>query len=136
MKLIKQNDKYTKASEALQAARNLIRDTVRWTRGSLAVRHVGGYLVECGTKAKQAEAFCALGAVKRVNGPAERSATAFLREAALHTLQSQGARPEDTKGANHHIFSVNDTERFGGHKSVLKMFARAIRQAKKFEQTK
>jgi hypothetical protein len=122
--------KFEKASQALQAARKLISDKKRWVRDYLAVRKdewMGR--VACSTKSKNAEAFCALGAVKRVNGPAERAATAYLRQAALRYLQVNGTS-DDEKPVNKHIFKVNDNKRYG-HKHVLKVFTNAIRRAKK-----
>jgi hypothetical protein len=125
--------KFRKASEALQAARQLISDTKRWTRNYLAIRKEDGLKIVCSTKSKNAEAFCALGAVKHVNGPAERSAVSYLREAALRHLQSFGAEKESTTLAkNVHIFDVNDGQgKYRGHKNVMKIFVDAIRRAKK-----
>jgi len=128
--------KYTKASDALRAARDLIRNKNRWTTGDLAVKYRDNETHRCTTKSKDAVAFCALGAVKRVNGPAEKAAIAFLRAAGLH-LRAQLAsgeskvfytpEPPYTVG-DQDIFSINDDY---GHEYVLRMFSRAIRQAKK-----
>jgi hypothetical protein len=76
--------------------------------------------VRCSTKSKHATAFCALGAVQHVNGPAQRSATAFLREAAAVITGSGEPR------MNEDIFIVNDEM---GHPYVLKMFKLAIKRA-------
>lgn len=123
--------KFKKASLALQAARALIRSEKRWTQGELAVRARRYYnafihdqpTVRCSTKAKNATAFCALGAVKRINGPAERRATAFLRQAGLKIVKNAVG-----EGSDQDIFAVNDDM---GHEATLKMFTLAIRQAKK-----
>jgi hypothetical protein len=124
--------KFKKASEVLQAARQLIRDIHRWTTGDLAIRtDFQGRKSSCSTRAKNAEAFCALGAVRRVDGPAQRSATAFLREAALRIQQSYGREIHTTKAVDDNIFAVNDTSVYGGHKTVLRMFTNAIRQARR-----
>ena len=119
--------KFKKASQALAAARDLIRSEKRWTQNDLAVKTIyKGTDYEqtkaCSTKSPNAVAFCALGAVKRVNGPAEKSATAFLRQAAAKFLD------EADTPINEDIFTVNDV---WGHESTLKMFSLAIKSAKK-----
>jgi len=119
--------KFKKASQALAAARDLIRNEERWVQNDLAVKTIykgTGYEQHraCSTKSPNAEAFCALGAVRRVNGPAEKSATAFLRQAAAKLLD------ETDTPINADIFTVNDEY---GHKETLKMFSLAIKAAKK-----
>lgn len=122
--------KFTKASEALFAAKNLIKDKRRWVQYALAVKTGKGYfwetriLIPCSTKAKNAVAFCALGAVKRINGPAEHEATVFLREAGLYIRYKRPRRNPKTED----ILFVNDIK---GHKATMKMFHRAILQARK-----
>lgn len=127
--------KFKKASQALAAAKELIRPMKRWTQGSLAVKFIGKgddrQTLACKTKAKKAEAFCALGAVKRINGPAERAATAFLRQAAS-AMQGDFALQSETD-----IFEINDEGEGSGrvavarsHRRVLRMFDRAIKAAK------
>jgi hypothetical protein len=121
--------KYKKASEALAAAKALIGNKKRWIQGYLAARRIKPDVVKsCPTKSKHAEAFCALGAVKRVNGPAERAATAFLREAATAMLRKRGAHYDDSQLRD--IFEINDSEKGRAYASVMAMFKRAIRQAK------
>jgi hypothetical protein len=120
--------KYKRASSALKAARKLIEDEKGWVQEYLAVSTKEspktGDPVRCGTKSEHASAFCALGAVKRVNGPAERAAVAFLREAGRKIL---GDLAHD-KDNDQNIFDVNDDM---GHKSTLKMFDIAIKAALK-----
>ncbi len=142
---------YKKASSVLKAAASIIRNPKHWVTGYEAVREarpnesswhtttrtIAGEHVEvamCNTKADCAIAFCAMGAVKRINGPAERSALAYLREAGLYVANQNAkatGRPIDKtkKPMNYHIFNINDGRQYG-HKQVLKMFARAIRRAK------
>jgi hypothetical protein len=127
--------KFKKASEVLEAARKVIRSEKRWATGELAFTaefdEDDMNIVPCKTRAKQAMAFCALGAVQFVDGPAERSATAFLREAGKHIIY--GEDRSDIVAEDHHIFKVNDEM---GHKPALKMFSLAIRAAKKAEAAK
>ena len=126
--------KFKKASDALQAALGLFRNPKRWTQGHLAISD--GYA--CSTKSKNAEAFCALGAVKRVNGPAEKSATAFLREAAKQILIDSKMYPVvaiTEKPKNEHIFTLNDYVEDSPNSNktlnkVRKMFRLAIKNAK------
>lgn len=150
--------KYRRASEVLQQAREILRHEERWITGDLAKAQepiyaedpqsgeitkdlVGVDSVECDTDSKEAVAFCALGAVNFVNGPAERSATAFLRQAA-HRLSNPRELPQSAPSIDEFhddddIFMVNDD---GGskrnHKRVLRMFSMAIASAKKAEKKK
>ena len=131
--------KFKLASEALTQAMNIIRDTRRWTQSELAVSQeiskVDGQTVvldteSCETKAKNAVAFCALGAVEFVNGPAQRRAVAFLREAGKKVcITEKEALPDDEAG-NDHIFFINDEV---GHRATMRMFTLAIKAAKKAE---
>lgn len=125
MKAIPMKLNLKKASLVLQAARKIIRNEERWTEGALARDQDGN---DCGTKSKQAVAFCALGAVTRINGPAQKSAVAFLREAARTVFNADMICKEVGPANTQDIFNVNDDM---GHKDTLKMFALAIRRAKK-----
>lgn len=125
--------KFTLASEALIAAKRIIQDERRWVTSELAVmqeldsRENGKLIVvdvvACGTKAKNAVAFCALGALQFVNGPAQRKAIGFLREAGKKILGKDEVR-------NNSIMSVNDEL---GHRDTMRMFTLAINAAKKAE---
>lgn len=130
---------FKKASDALIAAKELIKPIKRWTQGELAVKFVdegyyeGPVARRCSTSAKEAEAFCALGAVRRVDGPAERSATAFLREAAFTMIpKDQREREDYHRNSDSCIFEVNDgeTDKVKAHRRVLRMFNKAIKAAK------
>ena len=124
--------KYSKPSEALKKALDIIRRPGRWITGELAVGHDElGDQVVCNTKAgrKTAEAFCALGAVRFVNGPAQKSAEAFLREAGKIIYYEQKAlSTPDRAGSDYDIFAVNDNY---GLKPTIKMFKLAIKNARK-----
>lgn len=121
MKMIPVKLNLKKASEVLEAARKIIRNEKRWTQQEFAVDDMGD---SCSTRSKHARAFCALGAVRRINGPAQKSATAYLREAAKTLLNTTGQASNDL------IFHVNDSQ---GHTETLKMFGLAIRAAKRDE---
>lgn len=112
----------SRASEVLEAARKIIRNEKRWVSHDLAVDAAG---VTCPTTSKQAQAFCALGAVRRINGPQQRAATAYLRQAANVVSGATESRP-----TNDTIFHVNDTL---GHPETLKMFQLAIKAARRDE---
>jgi len=121
---------------ALELARQLIRPFRNWTVNSLAVgRLEDGKLdtIEIPTKSPQAQAFCALGALRRVNSRHEKKATLYLSRAAqIVSGDDPGKNPPYDE-----IFNVNDCGREKKtHHSVLKMFAQAIRLAEKDEKTK
>jgi len=140
--------KFTKASEVLAAARQIIRDERRWTRHDLAVfykedlEHSGEVVASaCAARVpksgkSKATAFCALGAVKFVNGPAERAAVKFLATAAAIdrgtvTLNSKTGKVIPNLGDHPNmddIFSINDES---GHWHVMAMFKLAIKLARK-----
>ncbi len=115
---------------ALELAKGLIRPFKHWTIGLLAATGVtdefNGYKEN--EKSPRAEAFCALGALRRVNTKYGRKAEKFLQEAAGIILGNDTApNPGD-------IFRVNDGVRDKKtHRTVLKMFTKAIRLAKKAE---
>jgi hypothetical protein len=119
--------KFKKASEALAFALKIIRNPKRWVEGYLAVtdeRDDDGDYKNCSTKSKYAVAFCALGAVRFVNGPAQKSAEGFLREAGKAIT-----RPDDDDTPEEQdIFDVNDNL---GHEKAIQMFKLAIKKAKK-----
>jgi hypothetical protein len=129
---------YKTALQNLEAARKLIRPFRRWTTNDLAIKNVektefGDFKgVPCKPKNKHAEAFCALGAVKHVNGPGEKKAVNLLRIAALQMQIAEGDAEPTEKPANNHIFSINDADQDKeNHRRVLRLFTRAIRLAKK-----
>lgn len=113
--------KYKKASNALKAAKKLISNSKHWTQEDWAVTYRDGHRRRCSPKSPHAEAFCALGAVKRVNGPAEKSATAFLQQAAETITGCHRVLRN-----NNNIFTINDTK---GHEATMEMFTRAIKAA-------
>lgn len=118
---------------ALELARQLIRPFRHWTVGALAVNKegiAGGSEHELQPKSPRAEAFCALGALKRVNTRHQKKAEHFLKLAAFQMLEKGGYQNPLVDD----IFSINDVARDKEtHRSVLKMFTRAIRLAKKAE---
>src|SRR5579859_5464807 len=71
-------------SHALELARGLIRPFRNWTTNNLATRRLDGD-DECkvSPKSAKAEAFCALGALNRVNSRYQKKAELYLRRAAL-----------------------------------------------------
>ena len=124
-------EKYKKASDALTAALRIISRPNRWTRGTQAVKFEDGFMITCETKAekKTAEAFCALGAVDFVNGPAQKSAEYFLREAGKVIMAEEGGYDVPFRPAvNQDIFDVNDDL---GLEQTRKMFKLAIKNARK-----
>jgi hypothetical protein len=121
---------------ALELARDLIRPIRNWTQGSLARGAALNRDPECRPKVRvkspQAEAFCALGALRRVNTRHEKPAQKFLVQAAADIC-----RPDDTPRdreqyppSENDIFDVNDAY---GHRDVMNMFRRAITLAKRAE---
>lgn len=111
--------------EALKAARELIRPYDRWVTGYLAVDGNGRDL-ETSVKSPEAEAFCALGALRRVNGKFQKDATKFL---ALAIEMAQNPSSESFP-----IFIAetitNNNDRGGrkpeNHQKVLGYFDKAI----------
>lgn len=111
---------------ALELARQLIRPFRRWTTGVLAEAEIG--TGEIPPKSARAEAFCALGALERVNTKHAKKAKMFLARAAA--IFTDG---EDSKECwmIDNIFDVNDNGRIKEtHCRVLKMFTKAIHLAK------
>lgn len=114
---------YKSALENLQQANRLLRKN-RWTERDLAVDCNGK---SCTPRSPEAHAFCALGAVRHVNGPGERKAVDILIEAAKEELTAiyPGYLIFDNEND---IFTIND---YNGYDAVKSMFRRAIRMAKK-----
>jgi len=122
---------------ALELARGLVRPFRHWTVGALAVdaEHIedDGTLSgrELKPKSAKAEAFCALGALLRVNTKHAKMAEAFLSHAAWQINYDNPPEAED-RPDRQEIFTLNDNARDKEtHKRVLKMFTLAIRLAKK-----
>jgi hypothetical protein len=129
---------------ALQLARELIRPYRNWTVGFLAVRRdpqslphdtrlqwlkdMSEFRVK--PKSAKAEAFCALGALKRVNTKHAKKAERYLAQAASIIL---GKDPDHA--ATSDILQINDSSKrdYFSHRQVLKMFTRAIKLAEKAE---
>jgi hypothetical protein len=110
---------------ALELAKELIRPFRHWTTGALAVAHIDSG-IEVAPKSAKAEAFCALGALQRVNTKHGRRAQKFLEQAACIM---KGDCLESACDLD--IFDINDFERDKTtHRAVLKMFTKAIRLAK------
>jgi hypothetical protein len=126
--------KYHKPSEALKKALDILRRPGRWVQGELARGYdEDGNHFSCDSKATRhnAEAFCALGCIRFINGPAQKSAEAFLREAGKQ-IQYGGLGYEQSyidkmKATNGSIFHVNDTL---GFKRTIEMFKLAIKKAR------
>jgi len=123
-------EKYKKPSEALKKALQILRRPGRWIIGNLAITYDEGDTENighsCDTKAekKTAMAFCALGAVQFVNGPAQKSAEGFLREAGKTISNPDGfGMPTDDD-----IFRTNDHM---GFEKTIEMFKLAIKNARK-----
>lgn len=126
---------------ALKLARKLIRPFKNWTVGELAVRTIKDTYIDAfgqkqtGTdiegvepKSPKAEAFCALGALKRVNTKHAKAAQKFLELAAFKILDID---PSDSP-CDENIFDLNDgSGSKQNHKEVLKMFTLAIKLAKR-----
>jgi len=110
--------KNKQAVENLTKARKLIKDENNWTTGYLALDIDGN---EVSPRSKKAVAFCALGAVRHIDGPGEKKAIKFLIEVA------NGRTGQNYKDSTS-IFEVNDE---GEHADTIDMFTQAIRLAKK-----
>lgn len=119
-------------SHALELARKLIQPFKHWVVGELAVGvDEEGYKDVIGVKSPRAEAFCALGALQRVNTKHYSTAVVFLRKAAR-----QIAPPDERADrlSNDDIFVVNDRAHSKkNHDTVLQMFSEAIMLARKAE---
>jgi hypothetical protein len=128
--------KYRKPSEALKKALDILTRPGRWITGELAVSFDDGDpekdCVQCSTKAekKTAMAFCALGAVRFVNGPAQKSAEGFLREAGKQIRYEKKYDQkyiDNIKADENNIFHVND---WMGFDATIEMFKLAIKNAR------
>jgi hypothetical protein len=118
-------------SHALALARALVGPFRRWTTDMLATDDPDAtYTGEISPKDARAQAFCALGALRRVNTKHEKRAEYFLQKAAAFMRYGT-----DIEGFNQDdIFEVNDRVRNKEtHGKVLKMFTKAIQLAKKAE---
>lgn len=125
---------------ALQLARKLIGPYKRWTVGMLGTtnpeENLYGDMVgeEVKPKSAKAEAFCALGALQRVNTRHYKKALPFLQKAAAIM---QGREEDESFFKNDDIFAVNDVSRDAEtHRNVLKMFTKAIQLARRAERAK
>ena len=120
---------------ALELARDLIRPINNWTTGELA-RMRDPEDPECfpsvQVKSPKAVAFCALGALQRVNTRHQKRAQEFLERAAAAVFRPEDS-PRDLENfppSETDIFDVNDEL---DHYNVLRMFRRAITLAKRAE---
>lgn len=122
---------------ALELARELIRPFRHWTIGELAAKDFNPENEDFETgldpKDAKAEAFCALGALRRVNTKYGTQAEEFLKIAAFE-VDNDAKFEEGDRTDIQNIFNVNDYARDKEtHSQVLKMFRRAIVLAKRAE---
>lgn len=111
------------ALESLKAANRLLcRD--KWIECDLALDRQGE---KCSPRSPKAVYFCALGAVRHVDGPAEADAVGILRSTAASILKSYGAKDSSERPCNEDIFMINDEY---GYREVKNMFKQAIKAAK------
>lgn len=116
------------AAHALELARDLIRPFKNWIVGDFAAGYADDNI---DPKSPQAEAFCALGALMRVNSRHEKTAHRFLKEAAAR-MNRPDADLKRFPPKNDDIFQVNDQGRYEAvHARVLQMFGEAIKKAKR-----
>jgi hypothetical protein len=107
----------------LRAARALIADPKHWTKGVLAKpsKHAG---YACSPTDERAGAWCAIGALARVDGPYEVEA--------LITLATAGFPDGDTISsamrARDYIVEFNDDDG-RRHRDIMRLFDRAIARA-------
>lgn len=122
--------KVTSPVHALQLARQLIRPFRHWTVNALAVDGASrglGNKFEIDVKSPKAEAFCALGALRRVNTKHQVKAQTYLEMAAGELKGLDMCEPSEDD-----IFAVNDAAYDKKtHRRVLKMFTRAIQLARR-----
>lgn len=104
-------------AETLRAARAKIADPDHWTKGYFA-RPAKRSAVEVEPTDPSAGAWCALGALKAVDGPYEHAAVYLLAEAI-----------EGRVGAHeNHVWQFNDREGTR-HRDILRKFDQAIKLA-------
>ena len=121
---------------ALQLARTLIRPYKNWTTGLLAAVNNNNFdKDEVPVKDPKAEAFCALGALLRVNTRHQEKAQEFLELAAARmNRDAQDLTKEcleDFPPSDDDIFAINDADHDKyTHGRVLLMFRKAIALAK------
>lgn len=121
---------------ALKLAKKLVTPYKQWTTGAFAVSEVnpdGNHSDdEISTFSPEAEAFCALGALMRVNTKHEDAATKFLQIAAA-TMRGRFEDDPYYFPESDDIFNLNDDDgrNARAHREVLKMFDLAITLAKK-----
>jgi len=120
-------------SYALELAQQLIRPFSHWVQDDFAVDKDGAGVPE---KSARAEAFCALGALRRVNTKHAKKATKFLAQAALIAEYGNPDQGQLKSADDLDITGFNDDTLLPPkqkHKLVLKMFTTAIRLARKWE---
>ena len=114
---------YKTALQNLVAANRLLQPK-KWIKNELA-QNCRGY--ECSPRNPKAHAFCALGAVRHINGPGEIKAVKILRQAARLEILARNSDAKKFGYGDSPIFTVNDKIGFAAVKS---MFRRAIKLAK------
>lgn len=120
------------AKRTLTKARKLIEKPERWGKGAFYMDKKGeelytGYEWRNGDyvvrvpKLNQVGSFCALGAIKKADGPGENAAEEFLADA-IHSLTHKGKRRSH---AEIKVYTFNDRKETT-HEMILDAFDRAI----------
>lgn len=107
--------------ETLRAARALIAESKHWTQGGYARRskRAEGTV---GPHDPDAQAWCAVGALKRINGPHQHAAALLLAEAVLDQPVFSVGNAQDR------IVHFNDADG-RRHRDVVQAFDKAIAKA-------
>lgn len=121
---------------ALQLAKNLVKPFKQWTTGAFAVdkvdQHGNSGDDQINVKSEEAEAFCALGALLRVNTEHAKEAQIFLQQAAVLINDPKADEGNLQHAEEEDIFQVNDARRDAKtHRRVLRMFDKAIKLGQK-----
>jgi len=119
--------RYQTARAALTAALKLIQKPGRWAQYEFAVNCDGVRVKKI--RSKSSVAFCALGAVKFIDGPGEKKASRLLARAAYELIEGDITDEDDVTEKS--IFDVNDNKDVKtSRRQVIQMFKRAIAMAK------
>lgn len=126
--------RYKTALGNLTAAYRLLQRKGAWTQKSFAVDCHYKELIDDNIRSGRAVAFCAMGAVKFIDGPGEKKAAELLSQAASKILYGQFRSPVED---DVNVFGINDDEnKARAKKRVFRMFEKAIAEARKIRPSK
>ena len=125
--------RYKTALGNLTAAYRLLQRKGAWTQNSFAVDCHYKELKDDNIRSGRAVAFCAMGAVRFIDGPGEKKAAELLSQAASKILYGQSSR----RLVEGDVFDINDGEnKERAKKRVFRMFEKAIAEARKIRPSK